>query len=77
MQENGRKMWSMSLSLELTECSKLNLKQEYVKLNMYKNERSIMCQFGSEVLPLRIETGHFIGEALNQRLCWFCNTDAV
>ena len=44
---------------------------------MYKNERSIMCQFRSGVLPLRIETGRFIGEALNQRLCWLCNTDAV
>ncbi|WAR27263.1 hypothetical protein MAR_012967, partial [Mya arenaria] len=43
--------------------------EEYVKLNMYKNERSIMCQFRSGVLPLRIETGRFIGEALNQRLC--------
>ena len=51
--------------------------EEYVKLNMYKNERSIMCQFRSGVLPLRIETGRFISDALKQRLCRFCNTDAV
>ena len=51
--------------------------EEYVKLNMYKNERSIMCQFRSGVLPLRIETGRFIGEKLNQRVCRFCNTDVV
>ena len=51
--------------------------EEYVKLNMYKNERSIMCQFRSGVLPRRIETGRYIGETLNQRLCRFCNTDAV
>ena len=36
-----------------------------------------MCQFRSGVLPLRIETGRFIGEALNRRLCRFCNTGAV
>ena len=63
---------------ELTECSKLNLKQRsMVKLNMYKNERSIMRQFRSGVLPLIIETGRLIGEALNQRLRRFCYTDAV
>ena len=45
--------------------------EEYVKLNMYKNERSIMCQFRSGVLPLRNEMGRFIGEKLNQRVCRF------
>ena len=44
---------------------------------MYNNERSIMCQLRSGVLPLRIETGRFISDALNQRLCLFCYTDAV
>ena len=51
--------------------------EEYIKLNMHKNERSIMFQFRSGLLPLRIEKGRFIGEALNQRLCRFCNTDVV
>ena len=32
-----------------------------------------MCQFRSGVLPLRIETGRFNGEALNR----FCNTGAI
>ena len=51
--------------------------EEYIKLNMHKNERSIMFQFRNGLLPLRIEKGCFIGEALNQRLCRFCNTDVV
>ena len=36
--------------------------EEYIKLNLNRSERYIIAQFRCGVLPLRIETGRFVGE---------------
>ena len=46
--------------------------EEYIKLNLNRSERSILAQFRCGVLPLRIETGRFVGEKPEERLCTFC-----
>jgi hypothetical protein len=35
--------------------------EDYVTLNLKKSERSILSQFRCSILPLRIETGRFVG----------------
>ena len=47
--------------------------ENYVKLNLQRNERSVLAQFRCGVLPLRIETGRFVGEKPDERLCRLCN----
>ncbi|MCG8049515.1 MAG: reverse transcriptase family protein, partial [Candidatus Thiodiazotropha endolucinida] len=47
--------------------------ENYVKMNLQRNERSILAQFRCGVLPLRIETGRFVGEKPEERLCRLCN----
>ena len=47
--------------------------EQYVLLNLTKQERSFLTQFRCGVLPLRIETGRYVGEPPEQRLCLFCN----
>ena len=42
-----------------------------------KSERSTMCQLRSGILPLRIETGRYIGEPAEKRLCRFCPQNSV
>lgn len=49
--------------------------EQYVKLNLTKVERSHLAQFRCGILPLRIETGRYIGERPEERLCKFCTAD--
>lgn len=42
--------------------------ENYINLNMRKNDRSILCQFRFGSLPFRTETGRFVGEAVEERL---------
>ena len=51
--------------------------ENYITLNLNRNERSVMAQFRCGVLPLRVETGRFIGEAVNARICKLCNQGSV
>ncbi len=51
--------------------------EDYVKMNLMKNERSLLCQFRSGILPLRLETGRYVGETPEQRLCRFCTDQSV
>ena len=75
-QENGRKTCSMSVSLELTECSKLNLKQRSMSNSICSIMKEPLCASFERSVTSKIETGRFIGEALNKRLRRSCNTDA-
>ena len=50
--------------------------ETYVKLNLLRNERSVLAQFRCGVLPLRIETGRFVGEKPEERLCRLCNDNS-
>jgi hypothetical protein len=51
--------------------------EDYVLFNLSKYERSIIAQFRCGILPLRVETGRYIGEPLNDRLCRLCNDSCV
>jgi hypothetical protein len=47
--------------------------EDYLKLNLKRNELSLLAQLRFGILPLRIETGRYIGEAPEQRLCSLCD----
>ena len=51
--------------------------EQYVNINMSKHERSMMAQFRCGILPLRIETGRYIGEAVDNRLCRMCAENCI
>ena len=47
--------------------------EEYIKMNLQRNERSILAQFLYGILSIRIETGRFVGERPEERLCKLCD----
>lgn len=51
--------------------------EKYLCLNLNKNERSMLAQFRTGILPLRVETGRYIGEPLANRLCRLCDSQSV
>ena len=51
--------------------------EDYVRMNLSKHERSLLCQFRSGILPLRIETGRYAGEPFDNRTCRFCDLTSV
>ena len=57
---------------------KRNFDQEhYLKLNLSKNERSMLTQFRVGILPIRLETGRYVGESIEDRICKLCNHETV
>jgi hypothetical protein len=51
--------------------------EKYVELNIPKNVRSAMAMFRCGVLPLRIETGRYKSEPIEDRICVFCNLNEI
>ena len=51
--------------------------ENYLLLNLSRKERSLMAQFRCGILPLRIETGRFVGESPDERLCKLCIGPAI
>lgn len=51
--------------------------ETYVELNLTRAERSILAQFRCGLLPLRIETGRFVGEAEADRIYKMCKSSYV
>ena len=51
--------------------------EEYVKINLKRNERSVLAQFRLGILPIRIKTGRFIGERIEDRLCRMCDQNQI
>jgi hypothetical protein len=51
--------------------------ESYVELNLKRSERSVMAQFRCSILPLRLETGRFVGEPEYQRICKMCDSGQV
>ena len=49
--------------------------EQYVLMNLKRDERSLLSKLRLEILPLRIETGRFYQESLDKRSCEFCNLD--
>ena len=46
-------------------------------MNIPKFQRSILAQFRCWILPIRVETGRYKGESLEDRLCNFCSKDEI
>ena len=51
--------------------------EKYLMLNLERNELSILFQFRCGFLPLRIETGRYVGEKPEERLCKICDSQQV
>ena len=45
--------------------------------NLNRSERSILAQFRCGILPLRIETGRYVGEKPEERLCKVCQSGQI
>ena len=56
---------------------KLRAYVKYVEINLSRSERSYLAQFKCGMLPIRIVTGRFRGENVNERMCTFCNQNDV
>ena len=50
---------------------------KYLTLNLRKVERSHLAELRFGIFPLRIETGQYIGERPEDRLCRLCDERAV
>jgi hypothetical protein len=75
-------MWSNNVAnipkLRTYRLFKTEFSQElYVNLNLKRQERSLLAQLRCGILPLRVETGRYVGEPLEQRLCRMCNSGSV
>ena len=51
--------------------------KHYIKLNLEKNEWSYLAQFRCGILPIRIETGRYIGERPDDKPCRFCSAQEI
>ncbi|CAC5405575.1 unnamed protein product [Mytilus coruscus] len=51
--------------------------ETYIKLNLKRRERSVLDQFRCGILPLRLETGRFVGEPEYQRICRMCDSGNI
>ena len=60
------------MTYKTTYCSEKN-----VSLNLERNECSLLAQFRFGILPLRIETGRYVGEKPNERLCKICDSQQI
>lgn len=79
-------MYSTTLSDSIQNVSKLRTyrtfkttfkPESYVTLDLNKPERSHLAQFRFGILQLRIETGRYIGEQAEDRLCILCDQYTV
>ena len=51
--------------------------EKYIHYNYTKLERSLSAQFRAGILPLRIETGRYRYEPLEERICIFCDQNKI
>ncbi len=51
--------------------------ERYLLINIDRYEKSLLSQLRYGILPLRVETGRFIGEKHNDRTCTLCNSGNV
>ena len=51
--------------------------ERYLLLNIDKYEKSLLSQLRYGILPLRIETGRYINEKREERICTLCNTNNI
>ena len=48
-----------------------------VSKHVKRNERSLLAQFRCGILPLCIETGRYVGEKPEERLCKICDSQQI
>ena len=53
------------------------LTEKYVSMDIPKHKRSAMAMSRCGVRPLRIETGRYKGESLEDRICIFCDNNEI
>ena len=51
--------------------------ERYLELNLERHELSLLAQTRSGILPLRVETGRYVGERPEERLCTLCDMRQV
>ncbi len=51
--------------------------EKYLLLNIDKYEKSLLSQLRYGILPLRLETGRYVNEKREERVCTLCNTNTV
>jgi len=51
--------------------------ENYVTLNLTRQQRSMLAQIRSGILPINVETGRFRNIARENRLCTMCDTSEV
>ena len=53
---------------------KHNLETEnYLHINLSRSQRSLISQLRCGILPLRLETGRYVGEEIDERVCTMCD----
>jgi hypothetical protein len=51
--------------------------ERYVSMFLIKPHRSNLAQFRLGVFPITIETGRYLREKLEERICVICNTNNI
>ena len=51
--------------------------EKYLNTELSRKDRSTLAQFRFGILPIRIETGRFLSERPEERLCIYCKKEAV
>ena len=51
--------------------------EEYVAMNLDRGDRSFLAQFRMGILPIRVETGRFKQEKLEERICVLCDSGSI
>ena len=51
--------------------------EKYLELNISRYEKSLLSQLRYGVLPLRVETGRFVNEKREDRICRLCNLNQI
>jgi len=82
LMSNFEQAWIKSLDkkpkLRLFKKWKHDLKvPPYIKLNLTRQQRSFLAQVRSGSLPIHIETGRYVGLAIELRTCKFCTNEEV
>jgi hypothetical protein len=75
---NGYKKVYRLPKLRLYKNIKRNFRTEnYLCMNIPKFQRSLLAQLRCGILPIRIETGRYRGEAVDDRICTMCSLDCI
>lgn len=59
------------------QCKQYYETKKYLLASLTKAERSHLAQFRCGILPIKIETGRYVGLNVNERLCNFCPDNVV